>query len=146
MTRSSSRQADTFDVVLLDLLRTMQWTQTQLATHWGVSTKTIGRYVSGQAVPPVSRRHGLLAALRDVDRPLLLRLAAPLGLSKDALPPRPPADAASSQRILDAAVQEVAEKLDAGPIRVRAALARFVAQLAEGNVDPGTAHALLTRR
>ena len=86
-------------------------------------------------------------ALRDLDRPLLERVATSLGLSLDAIPPRPrtPADAATSQRILDAATLEVAERLDAGPIRVRAALARFVARLAEGNIDPGTAHALLTR-
>ena len=118
----------------------------RLAARFGVSTKTIGRYVSGQAVPPVARRHGLVALLHDVDRPLLARVVASLGLPKDAVPPPPPPDSASAQRILDAAAQEVAERLDAGPIRVRAALARFALHLAEGNVDPGTAHALLTRR
>jgi transcriptional regulator with XRE-family HTH domain len=145
MTRPS-RQADTFDLVMLDLLRAMGWTQRQLADRFGVSTKTIGRWVSGQAVPPVARRHGLVALLHDVDQPMLLRVVTSLGLPKAALPPPPSPDSASAQRIVDAATQEVAERLDAGPIRVRAALARFVAHLAEGNVDPAAAQALLARR
>jgi transcriptional regulator with XRE-family HTH domain len=139
--------ADTFDAVLFAVLGSTKWTMRDLAARVGVSPKTIGRYVNGRAVPPVARRHGFVAALRDLDRPMLERVATSLGLSLDAIPPRPrtPADAATSQRILDAATLEVAERLDAGPIRVRAALARFVARLAEGNIDPGTAHALLTR-
>jgi len=146
VTRSRSPVVDTIDLALLDLLRTTNWTQLQLAARLGVSTKTIGRYVCGQAVPPVWRRHAIVAALRDVDPPQLARLAAALGLSKDVLPRPPAAEPAVAARVVDAASQEVAEKLDAGPIRVRAALARFVAQLAEANVEPHTAHALLTRR
>jgi transcriptional regulator with XRE-family HTH domain len=144
--RSRSPIVDTIDLVLLDLLRTAKWTQRQLAERLGLSTKTIGRYVCGQAVPPVSRRHAIVAALRDVDPPQLARIAASLGLSKDVLPPPPAADPAVAASVVDAASHEVAERLDAGPIRVRAALARFVAQLAEANVDPRTAQALLTRR
>jgi transcriptional regulator with XRE-family HTH domain len=144
--RSRSRVGDTFDAALIDLLATTKWTQRQLAARLGVSSKTIGRYVNGQAVPPASRRHGIVAALRDVDPPRLARVAASLGLSKDAVPPPPPPAPVVAARVVDAASQEVAERLDAGPIRVRIALARFVAQLAEANVDPRTAHALLTRR
>jgi transcriptional regulator with XRE-family HTH domain len=146
VTRSPAPVVDTFDLALLGLLATTQWTQRQLAARLGVSSKTIGRYVSGQAVPPVSRRYAIVAELRDVDPPQLARIAASLGLSKDVLPPPPAADPAVAARVVDVATQEVAEKLDAGPIRVRAALARFVGQLAEANVDPRTAQELLTRR
>lgn len=146
MTRSPPPVVDTLDDALLDLLRTTKWTQRQLAARLGVSTKTIGRYVCGQAVPPVSRRYAIVAALRDVDPPQLARIAASLGLSKDVLPPPSAAAPDVAARVVDAATQEVADKLDAGPIRVRAALARFVGQLADANVDPRTAQALLTRR
>ena len=64
MKRSRSPLPAPFDAVLLELLRTTKWTQTLLAARLGVSTKTIGRYVNGQALPPSSRRH-IVAALRD---------------------------------------------------------------------------------
>jgi transcriptional regulator with XRE-family HTH domain len=146
VTRSRPNPGDTFRLALLALLGTTRWTQRELAARLGVSSKTIGRYVGGQALPPVPRRHHIVAALRDVDPAMLQRIAASLGLSKDVLPPRPPADTVASQRILDAATQEVAEKLDAGPVRVRAALARFVGHLAEASIEPRLAYALLTRR
>jgi transcriptional regulator with XRE-family HTH domain len=134
--------------VLLDVLGATQWTNVALAARLGVSTKTVGRYLHGQAVPPAARRHGILAALRDLEPSMLLRVAASLGLAEDALPrrPPPPADLNALQPIVEAAAQEVAERVDSGPIRVRAALAGFIARLAEGNVDMRSAHALLTRR
>jgi hypothetical protein len=50
------------------------------------------------------------------------------------------------QQAINAAVLEVAEKLDAGPIRVRAALAGFIGRLVQADVDARMARGLLAGR
>jgi hypothetical protein len=147
MTRSRTKLPEAFDVVLRDVLRATTWTNVALAARLGLSSKTVGRYIHRQAVPPAARRHSILAALRELEPSLLMRLASSLGLAEDALPrrPPPPADLTALQPILEAATLEVAERLDSGPIRVRAALAGFIARLVEGNIDVRSAQALLTR-
>jgi transcriptional regulator with XRE-family HTH domain len=148
MTNGRPGVVDTFDTVLRDVLRVTGWRQLDLAARFGVSSKTIGRYVSGEAVPPMGRRHGIVHALRDLDPALLARVASSLGLSTEferALP-RPAPDPTLARQALDAALQEVAEKLDAGPLRVRAAMAGFLARLVQADVDAPMARAMLAGR
>jgi transcriptional regulator with XRE-family HTH domain len=148
VTSGGPRHVDSFDRVLHAVRAATGWQLKDLAERFGISTKTIGRYISGQAVPPEARRHGIVHALRDLDPPLLTRVAASLGLSHEferALP-RPAPDAALAKVALDAAAQEVAERLDAGPLRVRAALSGFLSRLAEADLDVRTAQALLAKR
>jgi transcriptional regulator with XRE-family HTH domain len=140
--------ADTFDAVLRDVVHQMGWKQHELAQRLSVSPKTIGRYLSGKVMPPLARRHGMVHALRDIPRPLLTRVTTSLQVSDDfsAELPRPHRDPELARPGLEAAVIEVAEKVDSGPVRVRRALVLFLTRLIEADVDAKTAKELIASR
>ena len=145
MTRSRTPGVDTIDLALLDLLgdHEVDAAPARVAPRRLERDDRALRQRAGGSprLAPVRNRGG--ASRR---RPCAARaIAASLGLSKDVLPPPPAADPAVAARVVDAATQEVAEKLDAGPIRVRAALARFIAQLAERERRATHGAGILTR-
>jgi len=148
MATAKPRLADTFDVVLLDVLRVSGWKQRELAARLQISPKTLGRYLRGASTPPVGKRHGFVHGLRELDAALLRRVSVSLGLSDDFATglPRPARDPDVLRKALEAAADDVAERLDTGPVRVRRALTVFLAHLVEAGLDASTAHALLAGR
>jgi hypothetical protein len=145
MSTPKTKLVDTFAAVLVDILSVTRTKQNVLAQQLGVSTKTFGRYLNGQATPPPGRRHGIVHAFRDLPPPLLSRVAASLGVSDDfshGLPhPKPAPEELGA--VIEAALREVMVKLDTGPSRTRAALTNFLGRLAAAHVDPASAQAAL---
>jgi transcriptional regulator with XRE-family HTH domain len=141
---------DSFSVVLFSVRAATQWTQRELAFRLGISAKTLARYESGRVMPPASRRHGIVHALSILDPALLARVARSLGVADDFVQglPRAPhvVDAGVAQGVVERAVLEAAERVDAGPGRTRAALQTFLARLAQAGIDRDTAHRALGTR
>jgi hypothetical protein len=139
--------ADSFAAALHRVYAATEWTQIVLAGHLGISPKTLGRYTRGEAFPPVGRRHGIVHALRDLDPALLLQVVRSLGLGDDfahGLPRAPAsADHTATQRIVADAVNEVAERVDAGPGRTRLALITFLERLDAAHIDLAAAKTAL---
>jgi transcriptional regulator with XRE-family HTH domain len=138
---------DSFSNVLRDVRSATKWTQRALAFSLGVSPKTLGRYESGAAMPPVSRRHGIVHALRGINPALLFRVARSLDVADDFVEglPHPPrvVDAGVVRGVVERAVIEAAERVDAGPGRTRTAIQTFLARLAEAGIDRDEAHRVL---
>jgi transcriptional regulator with XRE-family HTH domain len=138
---------DSFSAVLRDVCSSTRWTQRELARRLGISAKTVGRYVNDGMMPPASRRHGIVHALRGINPALLARVARSLDVADDfvqGLPqaPRVP-DASAVRSVVERAVLEAAERVDAGPGRTRTALQTFLARLAQAGIDRDEAHRAL---
>ena len=149
MVTPKARTADSFALVLLDVLAAMKWKQNVLAQKLGVSTKTIGRYVNGQAVPPIGRRIGIVHALSEVDVPLLTRVATSLGVEaqfRGSLP-RPVRDLASVKPVLLEKAGSLADDvLDASRPKTTRALILFLKLMVDLELDAKSALGLLETR
>jgi hypothetical protein len=147
MVSARSRAVETFDSVLRDVLLQTGWRHHHLAAKLGVSTKTVGRYTGGQSVPPVAWRHGIVHALRELEPRLLARVAVSLGVSQGFAGglPRALRDSGHLRLAVQAALGELAERLDASPVRVRKEAGLFLSRLAEAGLDLATAQTLVGR-
>ena len=138
---------DSFSNVLRHVRSATQWTQRELARRLGISTKTLGRYENDGVMPPAARRHGIVHALRGINPALLARVARSLDVADDFVEGLPQAprvvDAGVVRGVVERAVLEAAERVDAGPGRTRAALQTFLARLAEAGIDRDAAHRVL---
>jgi hypothetical protein len=145
--RRSAPLSSSFREVLLAIQGATGWTQPMLAERFGISVRTLTRYTAGEAVPPPSRRHGIVHALGDLHPTLLARVVASLGVAHDfpaGVPIRPVVLHPDVVRqAVDAAVIEAAERVDAGPIRTRLALATFLDRMAARGIDVATARTAL---
>jgi transcriptional regulator with XRE-family HTH domain len=142
---SKPKLVDSLGDVLLDVSSLKGWKRHELASRLELSTKTLNRYLFEAVMPPASRRHGLLHALSDLPAPLLTRLAAVLGLSPDVVAslPKPSRSLDAARPVIEAVVEDMANRVDAGPKKTRAALAAFVTRLLETDVDLKTALTIL---
>jgi hypothetical protein len=138
---------DTFAEVLTDIQTTMRWKQKVLAVKLGVSAKTIGRYTAGAAIPPPSRRHGIVHALRDLPAPLPTRVSASLGVAADFAEglSRPPSDPELARPQLAKVVEDVSEGLETSHSRARQTLTLVLTALVGAKLDAATALALLSK-
>jgi hypothetical protein len=139
---------DSFREVLADVLAATGWRLNVLADRFKVSTKTIGRYYHGKAIPPVGRRHGIVYALSDIDPVLLDRVIGTLGVTGDFTNgmPRAPLPPELARTTLESALGELVERLDTGAQKTRVAITRFVARLDDAHLDVATVRALLAKR
>jgi transcriptional regulator with XRE-family HTH domain len=135
-----------FHTALLRIMAATKWTQVELARRFGVSTKTVSRWVLGKAFPVARVRHGLVYALGDLEAGLLTVFANSIGLPSEvaARVAKPTAvNPVAARATIEAAITEAADQLNAPPGRTRRALFTFVQRLAEAGIDRVAARDLL---
>jgi DNA-binding XRE family transcriptional regulator len=146
------RKSRAFAIALRALRDSLDESQGTFGARLGVTQRTMTRWEVDGELPPLAQRKHLATVLGGARPDLVAPLHAALGLPADfvqMLAPAPMASAApvstdAARAALDTAVATMAEDLDVGPRKLRAAVVELLRCLQETGLPLEAARLLLT--